>query len=217
MLIRFFTDYASRRTGVNHGVSLAARGAGGRRRRAVSAEDFYYLARCVVKDERHFDRFDRAFAAHFKVPRNCSRLWSRIPEEWLRRMGERHLSEEEKRRLSVRRLGQTDRDTNSGWKSRRAAPRREQMDRHRRHLAVRRRRLQPRRHSHRARRVAPPAAVKVWDEREYRNFDDNVELGTRNIKIALRKLRRFAREGAAENSILTAPSTRRRAMPACSI
>ena len=71
------------------------------------------------------------------------------------------------------------------------------MDRHGRHLAVRPRRLQPRGHPHR-RRGRQPQAVKVWEKREYRNLDDTVELGTRNIKVALRKLRRFAREGAAE-------------------
>jgi len=60
-------------------------------------------------------------------------------------------------------------------------------------------------------------AVKVWDRREYRNLDDSVELGTRNIKVALRRLRRFAREGAARNSISTTPSARPPATPAGSI
>ena len=73
------------------------------------------------------------------------------------------------------------------------------MDRHRRHLAVRRLWLQPRRGAHRRRRRAGNrSAVKVWDRREFRNLDDTVELGTRNIKLALRRLRQFAREGAAE-------------------
>src|ERR1044072_3784430 len=65
---------------------------------AASAEDFYYLSRaCVVKDERHFDRFDRAFAAHFKgVEELFEALLTRIPQEWLQRMAEKTLSEEEK-------------------------------------------------------------------------------------------------------------------------
>jgi uncharacterized protein len=72
------------------------------------------------------------------------------------------------------------------------------VDRHRRHLALRRLRLQPGRHPHRPGQVRHRRAVKVWEKREFRNLDDTVELGTRNIKVALRRLRRFAREGAAE-------------------
>ncbi|HEY5810758.1 MAG TPA: hypothetical protein VIT67_22500, partial [Povalibacter sp.] len=65
-----------------------------------SAEDFYYLARsCMVKDERHFDRFDRAFAAHFKgIETAFNNLMANIPDDWLRRLNERVLSEEEKAR-----------------------------------------------------------------------------------------------------------------------
>jgi uncharacterized protein with von Willebrand factor type A (vWA) domain len=72
------------------------------------------------------------------------------------------------------------------------------VDRHRRLLALRPRRLPPRRHPHRRRIGRQPHRVKVWENREYRNLDDTVELGTRNIKIALRRLRRFAREGAED-------------------
>src|ERR1044072_9964367 len=64
----------------------------------ASAEDFYFLSRaCLVKDERHFDRFDRAFAAHFKGAEELfEALLTRIPQEWLQRMAEKTLSEEEK-------------------------------------------------------------------------------------------------------------------------
>ena len=80
-------------------------------------------------------------------------------------------------------------------------PGRQQVDRHRRHLAVRRLRLQSRRRAHRpGREPRNGRAVKVWDKREFKNLDDTVELGTRNIKVALRRLRRFAREGAATSS-----------------
>jgi uncharacterized protein with von Willebrand factor type A (vWA) domain len=72
------------------------------------------------------------------------------------------------------------------------------MDRHRRHLALRRLWLQSGRRAHRADRKPPSRAVKVWDKREFRNLDDTVELGTRNIKVALKRLRRWARDGAAE-------------------
>jgi uncharacterized protein with von Willebrand factor type A (vWA) domain len=117
-----------------------------------SAEDFYFLSRaCLVKDERHFDRFDRAFAAHFKGAEQLfEALLAHIPQEWLQRMGERTLSEEEK--------GQADRDAEEA--ARRAegtAPGRQQVDRHGRHVAVRRLRLQPRRYPHRPGRIPQPA------------------------------------------------------------
>ena len=72
------------------------------------------------------------------------------------------------------------------------------MDRHRRHVAVRRLRLQSRRRAHRPGREPQRRAVKVWDKREFKDLDDDVELGTRNIKVALRRLRKFARTGAPE-------------------
>src|SRR5687768_8074179 len=70
---------------------------------SASAEDFYYLSRaCLVKDERHFDRFDRAFAAHFKGAEDLfEAMMKAIPEEWLKRMGERTLSEEEKAQIEA--------------------------------------------------------------------------------------------------------------------
>src|SRR5262245_56845519 len=70
---------------------------------ASSAEDFYYLSRsCLVKDERHFDRFDRAFAAYFKGAEGLfEAMMARIPAEWLKRMGERMLSEEEEAKVEA--------------------------------------------------------------------------------------------------------------------
>jgi len=168
----------------------------------ASAEDFYFLSRaCLVKDERHFDRFDRAFAAHFKGAEDLFEdLMANIPEEWLRRLGERHLSEEDKARIEA--LGGWDKLIET-LKQRLA----EQKERHQggskwigtagtssfgaygynpEGIRIGQQESRHRR------------AVKVWDQREFRNLDDSVELGTRNIKVALRKLRRFAREGAAE-------------------
>ncbi len=75
------------------------------------------------------------------------------------------------------------------------------MDRHRRHLAVRPRRYQPRRHPHR-RRKPQPVPVKVWEAREYKDYDSSREIGTRNIKLALRRLRKFARTGLQEELAL---------------
>ena len=167
-----------------------------------SAESFYYLARaCLVKDERHFDRFDQVFAAYFKGAEGLfSAVMANIPEEWLRRMGERTLSEEEKAQIAA--LGGWDKLIET-LKQRLA----EQKERHQggnkwigtggtspfgahgynpEGIRIGQDESRNRR------------AVKVWDQRDYRNLDDTVELGTRNIKVALRKLRRFAREGAQE-------------------
>jgi uncharacterized protein len=168
----------------------------------VSAQDFYYLARmCLVKDERHYDRFDRVFAAAFAGAEMLfEQLIAQVPAEWLQSLGERTLSEEEKRRIEA--LG--------GWNKLLETLRerlREQKERHQggnkwigaggtspfgangynpEGIRIGQQGSRNRR------------AVKVWDQREYRNFDDTVELGTRNIKMALRKLRKFAREGAPD-------------------
>jgi uncharacterized protein len=169
---------------------------------SASAEDFYYLSRaCLVKDERHFDRFDRAFAAHFKGAEDLfEAMMKAIPEEWLKRMGERTLTDEEKAQIQA--LGGWDKLIET-LKQRLA----EQKERHQggnkwigtggtspfgafgyNPEGIRIGQDESRNKS----------AVKVWDQRDFKNLDDTVEIGTRNIKIALRKLRKFAREGAAE-------------------
>jgi uncharacterized protein len=182
-----------------------------------SAADFYFLARaCLVKDERHFDRFDRAFAAHFKGAEDLfDGLLARIPEEWLKRIGERTLSEEEKARVEA--LG--------GWDKLIETLKKRLEEQKERHeggskwigtggtspfgaYGYNPEGIRIGQDGSRQRR-----AVKVWDRREFRNLDDTIELGTRNIKVALRKLRRFAREGAAEQLDLdgTIDSTARNA------
>ncbi|MBI1386347.1 MAG: VWA domain-containing protein [Rhizobiales bacterium] len=168
-------------------------------------EDFYYLSRAaLVKDERHLDKFDRVFGHAFKGLEALSDAietgTSEIPEEWLRSLAERFLSEEEKARIEA--LG--------GWDK--------IMEELKKRLAE-----QKGRHQGGSKWIGTggtspfgadgynPAgirigqkgnrnfrAIKVWDKREFRDLDDTVEIGTRNIKIALRRLRRFAREGAAE-------------------
>jgi uncharacterized protein with von Willebrand factor type A (vWA) domain len=183
----------------------------------ASAEDFYYLSRaCLVKDERHFDRFDRAFAAYFKGAEDLfEAVMAKIPEEWLRRMAERMLSEEEKAKIQS--LG--------GWDKLIETLKKRLEEQKERHQGGNKwigtagtstfgaygynpEGIRIGQDGSRHRR-----AVKVWDQREYRNLADNVELGTRNIKIALRKLRKFAREGAAEHLDLdgTIDSTARNA------
>jgi uncharacterized protein with von Willebrand factor type A (vWA) domain len=168
-------------------------------------EGFYYLARsALVKDERHIDRFDQVFSHVFKGLEALSGETgvdvADLPEDWLRKLAEKHLTEEEKRLVEA--LGGFDK----------------LMETLRQRLEEQKGRHQggskwigtagtspfgaygynPEgvrigQHESRHRR-----AVKVWDRREFRNFDDTVELGTRNIKVALKRLRRWVREGAEE-------------------
>jgi uncharacterized protein len=178
----------------------------------VSAQDFYYLARlCLVKDERHFDRFDQVFAETFAgAEKLFEQLVAQVPDEWLRALGERTLSEEEKRKI----------ETLGGWNELLETLRerlREQKERHEggnkwigtggtspfgaNGYNPEGIRIGQQSSRDRAVSEGTPSggrAVKVWDQREYRNFDDTVELGTRNMKMALRKLRKFAREGAPD-------------------
>ena len=169
------------------------------------AEGFYYLARTVmVKDERHLDRFDRAFAESFKgledIPAQEVLEAVDLPADWLARMAEKHLTAEEK--AAIEALG--------GFEAL---------------METLKKRLEEQKDQHQGGskwigtagtspfgaygynpeglRIGQDAsrhqrAVKVWDRREFRNLDDTVELGTRNIKIALRRLRKWARSGAAD-------------------
>jgi hypothetical protein len=172
-------------------------------------EDFYYLARlCLVKDESHFDKFDRVFAHYFKgVTEIDEELKAHIPEEWLRRLTELVLTEEEKNRIEA--LGGFEKLMET-LKKRLA----EQKERHQggsKWIGTGGRspfgaygynpegvRIGQDGSRHRR-------AVKVWDRREFKNLDGSVELGTRNIKVALRRLRHFAREGAPD--VLDLPGT----------
>ncbi|MGI9203041.1 MAG: vWA domain-containing protein [Woeseiaceae bacterium] len=167
-----------------------------------SVEDFYFLSRsCLVKDETKFDRFDRIFAAHFHGIEDAFKsLAGEVPDDWLQKQAELYLSDEERAQIEAmggfeelmkalrERLNEQDERHEGGSKWIGTAGTSpfgaygynpegvrigQQGSRHRR-------------------------ATKVWDKREYKNLDDSLELGTRNIKIALRKLRKFAREGAAD-------------------
>jgi uncharacterized protein with von Willebrand factor type A (vWA) domain len=171
-----------------------------------STERFYHLARtCLVKDERWYDRYDRAFAVHFKgVEDLFSRLERELPQDWLERLAVREFSAEEK--AAIEAMG--------GWD--------ELMETLQRRLEE-----QKERHQGGSKWIGTAgtspygaygfnpegvrigqeggrnrSAVKVWDRREFANLDDKVELGTRNIKIALRRLRRFARRGLPDELAL---------------
>jgi hypothetical protein len=167
-----------------------------------SVEEFYYLARaCLVKDESLYDRFDRVFSAHFKGIQDLfGEDVAEIPEEWLRRQFERLLSDEEK--AMVESLG--------GWDKLMETLRKRLEEQDGRHQGGSKwigtggtspfgaygynpEGIRIGQEGSRHRR-----AVKVWDKREFRNLDDTVELGTRNLKVALRRLRKFARQGAAD-------------------
>ena len=173
-----------------------------RRVAGYSVDDFYYLSRAsLVKDEGYFDRFDRVFGAHFHgVEELFDEIAGEIPEEWLRLAGMSNLSEEEKKKIEA--LG--------GWEK--------LMETLRERLAAQRERHQGGSkwigtggtspfgaygYNPEGIRIGQDGsrnrrAVKVWDRRDFRNLDDSVEIGTRNIKVALRRLRQFARQGAAE-------------------
>ncbi len=166
-----------------------------------SIDDFYYLARTtMVKDESNFDKFDRAFAEFWEGIEAIPGIEAQIPLEWLLKQAELTLSEEEKKMIES--LG--------GW---------EKL------METLKKRLEEQKERHQGgnkwigtggtspfgaygfnpegirigqKTSRNRSAVKVWDQREYQNLDDSVELGTRNIKVALRRLRRFARQGAPD-------------------
>ncbi|MGI3165616.1 vWA domain-containing protein [Pseudooceanicola sp. 200-1SW] len=168
-------------------------------------EGFYYLARAaMVKDERNIDRFDQAFAAAFSGLEEISfdqvMEAVEIPEEWLRSMAEKHLSEEEKAQIEA--LG--------GFEKLMETLKKRLEEQKERHQGGNKWigtggtspfgadgynpegvRIGQKESRHRR-------AVKVWDKREFRDFDDQQELGTRNIKVALKRLRKWARDGAHE-------------------
>ena len=176
-----------------------------------SVDDFYHFARAAtVKDERHIDRFDRAFSETFSgmetVPVESLLTSGEIPREWLEKLAEKFLTDAEK--AEVQSAGSFEE-----LMKRLAERLREQQGRHQggnkwigtagtspfgaygyNPEGVRIGQDESR-HRH---------AVKVWDKREFRDFDDNVELGTRNIKVALKRLRQWARHGAAEELDLPA-------------
>ncbi|WP_170752675.1 vWA domain-containing protein [Ruegeria lacuscaerulensis] len=168
-------------------------------------EAFYYLARVsMVKDERNIDKFDQAFAASFKGLEEISfdQVIEAvdIPAEWLAKMAEKHLSEEEKAEIEA--MG--------GFEKLMETLQERLKDQEGRHQGGNKWigtagtspfgaygynpegvRIGQKESRHQR-------AVKVWDKREFKNLDDTVELGTRNIKVALKRLRRWAREGAAD-------------------
>jgi uncharacterized protein with von Willebrand factor type A (vWA) domain len=202
MLVDFFYQLRSARLPVSITEYLTLLEALDHRVASVSVDDFYFLSRAsLIKDERHYDRFDQVFGAYFKgMEELFDTVVGEIPEEWLRKQAELMLSDEEKAQIEA--MG--------GWEKLMETLKKRLEEQKGRHQGGNKWigtagkspfgaygynpegvRIGQEESRHRR-------AVKVWDKREYRNLDDTVELGTRNIKVALRKLRKFAREGAAD-------------------
>jgi hypothetical protein len=167
-----------------------------------NVEDFYFLSRsCLVKDERNIDKFDRVFGHVFKGLESLGTGvdTATIPEEWLRKMAEKTLTEEEKKLIEA-----------MGWdklfETLKERLREQKGQHHGGNKWIGTGGTSPfgaYGYNPEGIRIGQDKnrnfrAVKVWDKREYRDYDDTVELGIRNIKIALRRLRRFARTGAAD-------------------
>ncbi|MCT4557955.1 MAG: VWA domain-containing protein [Pelagimonas sp.] len=168
-------------------------------------EAFYFLGRAaMVKDERHLDRYDQAFSQSFKGLETITAEQVLdavdLPEDWLKKMAEKHLSQEEMDQIEA--LG--------GFDKLMETLKERLKDQQGRHQGGNKWigtagtspfgaygynpegvRIGQKESRHQR-------AVKVWDKREFRNLDDSVELGTRNIKVALKRLRRWARDGADE-------------------
>lgn len=166
-----------------------------------SIDDFYFLSRAVmVKDEKYYDRFDQAFGTYFKDLQTLDDIIEAIiPDEWLRKEFEKFLTDEEKAKIES--LGGLEKLIEE-FKKRLD----EQKKRHEGgNKWIGTGGTSPFGHdgyNPEGIRVGGESrhkkAVKVWEKREFKNLDDSVELGTRNIKVALRKLRKFARTGAAD-------------------
>jgi uncharacterized protein with von Willebrand factor type A (vWA) domain len=178
---------------------------------APSLDEFYYLSRMtLVKDEQHFDKFDQAFGAYFRGVERTAELAFDVPPDWLKKRLQRELTPEEKARIEA--MGGLD-----TLMERLKALFDEQKERHEGGnkwigtggtSPFGNGGYNPEGIRIGGDTAGNRTAVKVWETRAYRDYDDQVEIGTRNIKVALRRLRRFAREGAAEE--LDLPDTIRR-------
>ena len=202
MFLQLFTELRSAKVPVSLREYLLLMEAMDKHVIGLSVDDFYYLSRsALVKDEKNLDKFDRVFGHVFKgFEKVDESLLAEIPTDWLTKLAEKFLTDEEKAQVEA--LGGFDKL-----------------------METLKKRLEEQRERHQGGnkwvgtagtspfgaygynpegvRIGQAEgrhgrAVKVWDQREYKNLDDTVELGTRNIKVALRRLRKFARQGAPE-------------------
>ena len=167
---------------------------------AYKIDDFYYLSRTIlVKDEKHYDKFDRAFASYFKGVEMVADFTKDIPLEWLRKNLELELSPEEKAKIEK-----------MGWDELMETLKKRFEEQKERHEGGSKwigtggtspfgaNGVNPQGIRIGQEKSRNKSAVKVWDQRAYKDYDDTQELGTRNIKVALRRLRKFARLGNVE-------------------
>ena len=209
MFVEFFLALKEARIPVTLREFLALLGAMERKVVSFNVDDFYFLSRSsLVKDERNLDKFDQVFGSCFEGLEFGQDLFeTEIPEDWLQKLAERVMTTEEM--AEIKSLG--------GWKKLMETLRERLAEQNKRHQGGSKMigtggtspfgaygynpegvRIGQNESRHRK-------AVKVWDERLFKNLDDTVEIGTRNIKVALRRLRQFAREGA--ESELDLPDT----------
>ncbi|MFA7430819.1 MAG: VWA domain-containing protein [Rhodospirillaceae bacterium] len=204
MFIKLFTELRSAKVPVSLNEYLTLLGAVEAGCANYSVQDFYFLSRAaLIKDERNLDKFDRVFGTVFKgledIALDDLLAGADIPEDWLKKLAEKFLTDEEK--AQIQSLG--------GWEALMETLKKRLEEQKARHQGGSKwigtagtspfgaygynpEGIRMGQDGSRHRR-----AVKVWDKREFKNLADDVELGTRNIKVALRRLRRFAREGAA--------------------
>ena len=198
MLTGFFLHLKSHKLPVSTRELLTLLEALEKRVISLSLDDFYTLSRaCFVKDEQHFDRFDLAFGSYFKGIDAIFDIRAEIPEDWLKREFQRNLSEDDKKLVEA--MG--------GWDKLMETLKQRLEDQRARHQGGSKwigtggtSPFGAYGYNPEGVRIGQDAggsksAVKVWDERMFRNLDGDVELNTRNIKVALRRLRRFARTG----------------------
>ncbi|MGA0607465.1 vWA domain-containing protein [Phenylobacterium sp. VNQ135] len=202
MFMRFFTELREARVPVTLKEYLALMEGLDKGVIDRSVDDFYYLSRAaLVKDEKNLDKFDRVFGHVFKGLESVDEgLAADIPAEWLKKLSEKFLTEEEKAQIEA--MGGFDKLMEA------LAERiREQKERHEGgNKMIGTGGTSPfgaNGYNPEGVRIGQDKsrhgkAVKVWDQREYKNLDDQVELGTRNIKVALRRLRKWVRDGAPE-------------------
>src|SRR5712675_1098402 len=207
MFVNFFLELRQAKVPVSIKEYLALMEAMDKHVADYSVDNFYYLSRSVlVKDERNLDKFDRVFGHVFKglealPPEGAT---AEIPEEWLRKLAEKLLTDEEKAQIEA--MG--------GWEKLMETLKKRLEEQQKRHQGGSKWIGTAGTSPFGAYGFNPEGvrigqdknregrAVKVWDKREFANLDDKVELGTRNIKIALRRLRRFARRGAPDELAL---------------
>jgi len=167
---------------------------------AYKIDDFYYLSRTIlVKDEKHYDKFDRAFASYFKGVEMIADFTKEVPLEWLRKNLELELSAEDKAKIEK-----------MGWDELMETLKKRFEEQKERHEGGSKwigtggtspfgaNGFNPQGIRIGQEKSRNKSAVKVWDQRAYKDYDDTQELGTRNIKVALRRLRKFARQGNVE-------------------